>query len=262
VAHSESYRRILHKLGYYSYLDGLIHRYLKQEGAWDTHLERCRSFILNAVERINPAKITVLGSGWLLDFPLAELVEKGVEITLIDIVHPPDVKTQVQGNRLVRIAEEDLTGGLVTEIWEKAGSLPFYRKLRSLSNITVPEYFPGGDPGMLISLNILSQLDVLPVKLLKRKSALTGGDILRLRREIQEKHLSMLRRYRSVLITDIREIFTGRDGSQEEEQTVVVDLPEAEYREEWIWDFDLRHTDYYGKNSVLEVVAMILRRDE
>jgi len=260
VAFSESYRRILYKFGYYSYQEGLIYRYIKQKGGWDDHLAKCRSFILKAVERIKPEKVTVLGSGWLLDFPLAELMEKGLNITLIDLVHPPDVKKQLEGNRMVRLLEDDLTGGLIEEIWKKAGTLPFYRKLQSPESINIPEYFPEGDPGLMVSLNLLSQLDVLPLKILKRKSSFSEEDILRLRSEIQAKHINMLKNYSSVLITDVEEIYLERDGIEYGEKTVVVQLPDAEYREEWVWDFDLTHTDYYRKNSVLKVVAMILKR--
>ncbi|MGQ9619825.1 MAG: hypothetical protein ACUVTX_02430 [Bacteroidales bacterium] len=260
MPYSESYKRILYKLGYYSYQERLIYRYLRQRGNWDAHLTNCRRFLLRAVEIMKPGKITVLGSGWILDFPLAELLEKSVKITLIDIVHPPDVKKQLAGNERVKIIEEDITGGLIEEVWNKAGRLPFYRKMNSLSCITVKEYrLKDEDPGMVVSLNILSQLDVLPVRLLRRKAVVKEEDIERLRYEIQKKHLDFLLRFNSVLITDTKEIFTNRHGVVTEELTIVVPLPQSAITEEWTWDFDLAHSDYYGKQSVLKVVGMILQ---
>jgi len=260
VPYPESYKRILYKLGYYSYQEGLIYRHLKQKGGWDNHLARCRRFILQAVELLKPDKITVLGSGWLLDFPLSELMEKTKEIVLVDIIHPPDVRKQVSGLKKVKIIEEDLTGGLINEVWEKADRLPFYKKLCSLHDITIPCYnLQDKEPGMLVSLNILSQLDVLPVRFLKRKMLVTEKEVTNFRSSIQKHHLELLLKHKSVLITDVKEIFIHRDGSRSEEQTVTIPLPRSDISEEWTWDFDLTYTDYYGKQSVLEVVAMLLK---
>jgi len=259
MPYSELYRRILYKMGYYSYQEGLIYRHLKQKGGWDSHLSNCRSFILKAADLLKPRKVTVLGSGWLLDFPLAEMLERDIEIILIDIVHPPEVKKQLEGIERVRIAEADLTGGLIAEIWEKAGRLPFYKKLRSTGIINIPEYRPEDeDPGMVVSLNLLSQLDILPVRLLRKKSSVPEDELLNFRKEVQQKHLAFLLKHRSVLITDVREIYSDRKGQSIEEQTVVITLPPAEVKEEWTWNFDSTFSDYYGKKSVLEVVAMVL----
>ena len=63
-------------MGYYDYQSGLIYRHLNQESGWDSHLEKCRSYILRAIDKHKPGKVTVLGSGWLLELPIAEIVEK------------------------------------------------------------------------------------------------------------------------------------------------------------------------------------------
>ena len=70
-------------MGYYNYQNGLIYRHLNQEGGWDSHLERCRSFILEGVGFYKPGKVTVLGSGWLLELPFAEMVERTGKICLV-----------------------------------------------------------------------------------------------------------------------------------------------------------------------------------
>ena len=119
MAHSESYRRMLSRMGYYNYQQGLIYRHLNQEGGWDVHLERCRSFILRALDYYRPGKVTVLGSGWLLDLPLSEMAGMTDEISLVDIVHPPGVNQQVASLKKVKISEQDITGGLILEVWNK-----------------------------------------------------------------------------------------------------------------------------------------------
>jgi len=258
MAYSEQYKRVLHRLGYYDYQHGLIHRHMNQDEGWNSHLACCRNYILNAVAEIKPLKVTVLGSGWLLDLPLTELLEAGIMVSLIDIVHPPEAYSQAASLPGVELIEDDATGGVVEEIWEKAGKLPLFRKLRTLESINVPVYELKGDPGLVISLNILSQLDVLPVEFLKKRSKVKEEEIFRFRKMIQDNHLRFLSKHSSLLITDISEVFTDLKGNTTEVQSVITDLPAGKSRREWTWDFDLKKSDYYEKSSVMKVVAITL----
>jgi len=260
MAYSEKYKRILHRLGYYDYQQGLIYRHLGQNEGWNSHLVNCRNYILKAVEIIKPGKVTVLGSGWLLDLPLKELLEAGIHVTLIDIVHPPEAYSQTASLRGVELIEDDATGGVVELVWEKAAKLPFFRKLKSTGDLIVPVYRLNGDPGLVISLNILSQLDVLPVKFLKKRSKAGEDEIFRFRKNIQDNHLRFLSGYTSILISDISEIFTDSSGKTTEVPTVITTLPSGSGREEWTWDFDLKKSDFYEKSSVMKVVAITLPR--
>jgi hypothetical protein len=251
-------RRILSRLGYFNYQQGLIFRHLDQEGSWNTHLQNCRRFILNAIEILKPEKITVLGSGWLLDFPLAEITEMGIEVILTDIVHPPDVIKQVAPLGNVRLVEDDVTGGVIKEVWTKTWKYSYIRRLRTLKNISVPEYRFTEDPGLVISLNLLSQLDFLPVRRLRRKGNISLEEMTGFRREIQQKHLELLGSFRSVLISDYLEITTENDGSQSEERTLLIELPKSETREEWIWDFEHESSDFHGKRLTFRVAAILI----
>jgi hypothetical protein len=254
----ESYKRILHRLDYYNYQHGLIVRHLNQGTGWDSHLEKCRSFILKAIEKYHPDTVTILGSGWLLEVPLKEITEIAGRVNLVDIVHPAEVIQQTKGMPSVNLFTDDVTGGLIDKIWKKTSAVPFLRKLKSLENFEIPEYTPDYEPGLIISLNLLSQLDVLPVRYLQRKSAIKDTGLMTLRGEIQMKHLDFLKKHKSVLITDISEIFSDNHGIKEEEKTVVIDLPVGNYSEEWIWDFDVAGYDFNLKRSVLKMVGIIL----
>lgn len=254
----ESYKRILNRLGYYNYQHGFIVRHINQETGWDSHLEKCRNFILGALELYKPEKITVFGSGWLLELPLTEMLEKVSKICLIDIIHPPEVVKQVSNLPGVELRTEDISGGLINEVWQKTSGLLFFKKLKSIDDIQIYEYKFDSDPGMVISLNILTQLETLLVKYLMKKSKVEEAEILKFRKEIQDNHLNLLKKYNSVLITDVTEIFTDSYGNVSEQQSVIADLPEGKHKEEWTWDFDLKGSDYYGKRSVLKVAAIIL----
>jgi len=256
--YSEAYRRILHKMGYYNYQEGLIYRHLNQEEGWNSHLGNSRNFILRALDIVKPSVVTVLGSGWLLDFPLKEIAEQGMEINLVDIVHPPEVKRQASEIKNVTLREEDVTGGLINEVWAKAGHRSFFNKLRSLADIRIAEYNPQYETGMVISLDILTQLETLPVKLLRKKAIVDEESYLRFRRNIQQNHIRFLRQHRSVLISDISEVITGSSGKIDEKVSVLAEIPDTGYKEEWTWDFDLRGSDYYRKKSVFRVMAILL----
>lgn len=254
---SEQYKRFLNRLGYYNYQEGLIYRHLKQKEGWHSHLNNCRNYILKAVNIAKPAKVTVLGSGWLLDFPLQEIVDMNIPVTLIDIVHPPEAVKQVSALRNVEMIEDDITGGLVHEIWRKTGSIPIFRKHKTLDDIKIPRFRFKGDPGLVISLNILSQLDVLPVKYLKKKSSMQESQFTCFREEIQRKHIECLQKYSSVIITDTEEIFFNRSGESSVVKSIVSEIPEGNYKEEWTWDFDLKGSDYNQKRSILKVTAVL-----
>jgi hypothetical protein len=258
MPHSETYRRMLYRMGYYNYQHGLIYRHLNQRGGWDTHLERCRSFILKALEFYKPGKVTIMGSGWLLELPLAEMVEVTDEICLVDIVHPPEVKQQVAGLKKVKLFEQDVTGGMIEDVWKKSARRFFAKKGNCTDTILIREYQPDEDPGLVISLNILTQLETLPVDLLKRRGVLNEEELIQFRTEVQEKHINFLKKHKSALITDTVEIFTENSGKTLRNNSLLTKLPEGKYKEEWTWNFDLLKSDYNGKKSVFEVLALLI----
>ncbi len=225
MPHSPSYRRILHKMGYYNYQRGLIYHHLDEERGWSTHLKNCRNFILKSFDFYKPSVVTVLGSGWLLDFPLREIADRTSEINLVDIVHPPEVKSQVSEMKNVILREEDISGGLISEVWDKAGHKYFFNKLRSLDEIYIPEYKPQFNTGMIVSLNIFTQLEALPVELLKKKTIADEESFVRFKKAIQQNHLSLLKNHPSVLITDLSEVITEQSGRVREIKSVLVDVP-------------------------------------
>lgn len=254
---SPSYRRILSKMGYYDYQRGLIFHHLNQGTGWQTHEKRCREFIIKATDLLHPEKITVLGSGWLLDLPLAELAERTKQICLIDIVHPPEVREQIGRFKNVELSERDISGGLIDLVWRIAGKRTFLNKLRSLDEIKIPE-FSLENPGMVISLNILTQLESMPLRLLEKKAKVEETELMNFRKKIQESHLGFLKSHRSVLITDTAEVFTDLSGNISEVRSVVTNLPDGIQKETWRWDFDLKGSDFNQKRSVMEVSAIIL----
>jgi hypothetical protein len=248
---------MLGRMGYYNYQNGLIYHHLNQEGQWEDHQEHCRNFILRAIELYNPQKVTILGSGWLLDLPLAELTERISKVDLIDIIHPPDVINQIKNYRNVELIEDDVTGGLIAEVWQKAGKAFFIKKARLLGKINIPDYEPKNDPGLIISLNLLTQLESLIIDFIKKRSNAKEEDLSVFRSEIQHRHINFLEKYHSVIITDYAEVITGRTGIIKTIPTLFTELPAGKVREEWIWNFDKKGGDLYNSMSQFKVIALI-----
>lgn len=256
MTHSTEYRRILHRMGYYSYQSGLIYRHMNQEGGWDGHNRRCRDYILNAIDYLKPAKVTILGSGWLLDIPLVEISEQAKEVVLADIVHPPEVIRQVEAFSNVRLLETDITGGLISEVWNTMKQYGFLKRLKSLDSVKIPEFIPREDPGFVISLNLLTQLENLPVEFIRKNARMDEAGIDDFRKAIQKKHIEFLTGRKSVLISDVEEIYTENNGSVNVVPTLRTEIPAGTDHAEWTWDFDLKGSDYYNSRSVLRVAAV------
>ncbi len=195
-------------------------------------------------------------AGFLI-FHSGKWLIRASEINLVDIVHPPEVKSQVSEMKNVVLREEDISGGLISEVWDKAGGKDLFNKLRSLDDIKIPGTKPQFETGLIISLNIFTQLEVLPVELLKKKAISDEESFVRFRKEIQQNHLSFLKNHESVLITDLSEVITEKSGRVREISSVLIDLPEGKLKEEWTWYFDLRNSDYYRKKSVFRVSAIL-----
>jgi hypothetical protein len=247
-------------MGYYDYQSGLIYRHLNQGSGWDSHLEHCRNYIMRAIDIHRPDKVTVLGSGWLLELPVTEIIEKTGKVSLIDIVHPPEVISQAGKISNVELIRSDLTGGLIEEVWNKVSKYSFLRKSRS-EDFIIPEFKPESDPGMIISLNLITQLETMLVRYLEKKTRISEEELSEFRKAIQNKHLDFISKYRSVLITDYEEIITRKSGEIIKVSTLLADLPQSVSREEWTWNFDSRGADYYNSRSVMRVLALTLQND-
>jgi len=144
-------------LGYLYETIAMRGRFERNQVAWQPHLNNSRAFMLSAAERCrNKKKIVILGSGLLLDVPLAELSTLFHEVVLLDVVCLPDVRKQIRTFNNVKFFEHDVTG--ITE--------RLFRNRQS----RIPE-LPDSAPAsaslyehadMVVSLNVLSQIWVIP----------------------------------------------------------------------------------------------------
>ncbi len=216
-----------------AYQRGIARRYYANREGWDAHREQTKGAILDFVRDEGLRELAVLGSGWLLDVPVEELLEGGVSLRLYDYAHPPQVMERFAGREGVDFVTLDITGGIM-EVFGRAdipasGLVEFAAGLRP-PDLDIPEGCG------VVSVNLLSQL---PYPLVERfGDGLAPGVIPEAGALLQRAHLDMLGRCGAALVvTDVEEqhyeLGTGRLVRRV--PTVYMDLA---VDGEWVWGFD------------------------
>jgi hypothetical protein len=244
---------------YVSDQEGIFERYLQEHEGWKDHLEKSRSFILECVRKHMPQSVIIMGSGWLLDVPLKELVAECEQLYLADIWHPRQVRAMVQKYSNCRLINTDLTGGAVNQIYTLVKSYRKTGKKESLDTVTfVRPDLPAGNI-YLVSLNILNQLDIILVDYLKRFIKYSNDEISHFRKRIQENHLSLLKPGHSCLIADQEEIVKDyKNQVVFTKKPIYAQLPEGKKRLEWKWYFDRGGAFNKGNMTEFNVIAIEL----
>lgn len=141
--------RSARRLGYHTESVALGARRRRLRRAWAPHIAAARSFVERAIGRA-PAggRAAVIGSGRLIEIPLARLLDHFAEVTLVDIVHPWPVRLRAAVDKRIRLIEVDVTG-----------------VARGLAREELPNHAPPdiGEFDLALSANLLSQLPLLLV---------------------------------------------------------------------------------------------------
>ncbi|MDX2225214.1 MAG: hypothetical protein SFV21_20825 [Rhodospirillaceae bacterium] len=99
------------RFGYLARLVALEFRARRCAAAWAPHLAACRRAILTAADHCARRDLClIVGSGLLLDVPLAELAARFGRVMLVDMFHMPQVRRQVRPFKNVRLLSGDVTG--------------------------------------------------------------------------------------------------------------------------------------------------------
>jgi hypothetical protein len=104
----------------------------------------------------------VLGSGLLVDVPLEALSDLFREVVLIDVVHLPMARKTARRFPNVRTLDLDVTGAAEPLFESIRSSMP------SLPGISPSFPFLAEAPDFVVSLNIMSQLPVIPERFITK----------------------------------------------------------------------------------------------
>jgi hypothetical protein len=229
-------------LNYFTDQQGIMKRYLVEKDQWQPHLNRCKEFIIHSMPQYPKLNIAVLGSGWLLDVPISEMLLNH-QVTLIDIHHPKQIWHKFRAYNNVSFVEKDLTYGLVSKARRSKSASEFF----SFFEKTGPsDEFMQYD--YVISINLLNQLDILLIDTIKKKFRATESQLWLLRKKIQDNHVLSLPKGKSTLITDWTELsFDDSCFLKGSQSLIYTDLLDRNEFKEWTWVFDTKKT--YRKNN-------------
>ena len=102
--------RILRKFGFKKDQNGIINRYLREKGGWETHLTNTKDVILHSSKNKEKESCLVLGSGWLLDVPIDNLKDTFKKVYLVDIVHPKQITHKYRKYKNIEFIKVDISG--------------------------------------------------------------------------------------------------------------------------------------------------------
>lgn len=219
------------ELGYLSEAIAIGARHRRCRAAWAEHLTRSRQAILDAARGIPGQRTAViLGSGPLLDVPLAELSARFRSLILVDALHPLTARLQARHHTNVELVTADLTGTLeALHRWQPGESLPAPQPLTLLQH---------DDVDFVVSLNLLSQLGVLPVEWIEKRAGPPGPALAEAyAASLTRAHLADLARCRArvCLIADVEWWRQEPDGRIVERASSIYEVPPPPAAEEWGW---------------------------
>jgi hypothetical protein len=232
------------KQKYHNDQQGIMRRYLRESKQWDDHLKQTQKFILSCLGGKSYNKIAVLGSGWLLDVPVAELLNHARELHLFDAVHPKQVVHKYKSNKKLVFITKDLSFGLIHEAAQCKNSNEFIGILNALNpDLLFNNY------DLVISVNLLNQLDNLLIEFLHSRFSLSREQEEQIRKIIQDNHIKSLPKGKSCLVSDWIELSEDLSGGEVREKPLIFSsLLEAENYQSWDWIFDT-HQMYRAKTK-------------
>lgn len=205
------------RVGYLAESVAIGARYRRCRAAWQPHLTACQETILAFSHHLPRRRtLVVLGSGAGYDLPVEALAADWQRIVLVDLVHPWSIRWRAA--RLPHV--ERVT-------WEIAGvRYSLLGRLAPGTPLPLPQpFWPlPDDCDALISLNVMSQLPVMPIAYLARRGW-PEGVLAAWSRTVVAAHWQQLVEagVPTLLITDVaaewRTVLPGRIKAQQPGQT-------------------------------------------
>ena len=222
----------LRGMGYLRELMAIRGRARRCWNAWKPHLEKSKATIRNAIEHCQQRrKALILGSGMLFDVPVAELSTAFREVLLMDIVHPLANWLPSSRYKNLRRVTADVTG-----------TAEHVFRVAKLPGATLPRTEPSlflDDPevDLVVSLNLLSQLPVIPTTFLERVGVHAPEAIEAFARHLVASHLAYLQRFACTvtLITDVEKLTLDRAGKLVGKSSLLHGVPLPCEGETWTW---------------------------
>ncbi|HOP03999.1 MAG TPA: hypothetical protein PL017_02925 [Tenuifilaceae bacterium] len=240
-------------MGFFQNQSGIMRRFLREEGAWENHLQKTRSIILEQIQRSNPKSVTILGSGWLLDIPLAEILDADINVRLVDIAHPSRITHKFRNNSKISFINFDISGA-IDAAWDFSKSRGVGRFANFIHAIQKPISSSAFESDLFLSINLLSQLHFHIVDFLQNKGLIADRQALEVTQAIQQSHIDFLPKGGSLLVTDFEEELYDNEGRLvATKPRILVNTTNFDKIDSWLWNFDSHNefdTDYNVRLNV------------
>ncbi|MBF6058020.1 MULTISPECIES: hypothetical protein [Thiomicrorhabdus] len=159
-------------------------RYKRCRKTWNFHYRQCRQAIETAVSHcVSTRTLVVLGAGSLQDLPLDFLAGKFQKIKLVDLLFLEDARQKAAAYSNIELIELDISYSL-QNLYQ--GSPVVSKADFALRDM---------DVDLVLSMNLLTQLPLLPVSWLRKKFQFAASDLDRVAQSLINHHLSYLQNF-------------------------------------------------------------------
>ncbi len=207
----------------------LLSRESRCKSAWLSHRTECKNFIKEHLdEAIHFDSVLVLGSGPLHEIPVEDLSQKFKRVVLVDIVHLRSTKKSLSHLKNIEFIEHDIS--------EIETLLKNERKLIE----KVPSAFISENWGMILSINIMSQLPIHLRGYIKKKlkNKFDQSDIDYYLLQSTRNHLLYLKSFQRpvILITDIETNYYDKNNKLLQTDVNYSHLSLPSPSKQWSWN--------------------------
>lgn len=235
-------------MGYLKELIATEARERRCRTVWKPHLDRSKAVIQKAVDvSAGIEKVVVIGAGMLADIPFDLLASKFRCVELVDVCFTMKTRWYAWRHPHIELTTCDITG-VATALAQ--GDLPVPG---------MPGNVAFADADLVVSVNVLSQLPLVPLQALtKSHPDLDDDTIHTFAQGIIRHHLAMLDTCRGTvcLVTEVERQFRDGDRLIETEDPLWGVMPNR-VGDEWVWDLAPRpeaSPDYDIRNRVKGMV--------
>lgn len=214
------------KMGFLHEAIAMAARHKRCFPQWQTHFDRCQKAILQAADQCSSHRtIVILGAGSLRDIPLEQLSQQFEKVQLVDVVFLRAAKRLVKPYANIELIEADVTESLDSM---RLGS----------KQIKQPTLLQDEVVDCVVSLNLATQIPLIPVRWLMHGYGLSEKEADALGKGLIQAHLDYLNGFDAVhcLIADRQITEFNQHGEQTDQFDPAWDVPLPDITVEWDWE--------------------------
>ena len=212
-------------MGYVTEAIAMQQRAKRCQTEWQSHYQHCQNAILNFTETLNSkTTLVIIGAGSTQDIPLKQLSEQFEKVLLVDIVFLQHARNAIKPFNNIELLELDITNSVLNAF---EGNLSL-----NLSDA----FTKNSKMSAVISLNLITQLPLLPLKWLQNQKVLTSEEQALIYAQTMIKHhLKYLQTFPNALLIADKCGRSYQNNRCVDEHDPWWDLLPPEFAEEWQW---------------------------